>query len=209
MSMSPEAAAAALESWDAYQQYRANHPPVSVGGSISGTDGTTTVNPLTSLRLPAGTLTDLGSGEGGVGLIVQLIGPFGPINFNTPHFTDDFDNILCVALSPGTLVLDAWVEVTTEFDSTVPYANLLVGLITGDPASDGSQGRNVHSQNSLSNITITPYLRFAAAQTAVELPCQVTTIDPTAGLFAGFNNSGGSVTQGSFVVYAIIATPAA
>lgn len=37
------------------------------GGSISATDGTTTVDPATSLSFPAHTLTDLGSGVAGVG----------------------------------------------------------------------------------------------------------------------------------------------
>lgn len=54
-------------------------PPGSAGGSISVTDGTTTVVPATSLHLPVGTLTDLGGGEASVavGTPVLLVSGHG------------------------------------------------------------------------------------------------------------------------------------
>jgi hypothetical protein len=90
---------------------------------MSVTDGTTTVDPTTSLRLPAGTLTDLGGGVAGVGLMTYLVGPF------TLHHSDVglSDGVLLVPLASGTLVLAVGVFITEAWDGDATYVRVAIG----------------------------------------------------------------------------------
>ncbi len=74
------------------------------GGSISATDGTTTVNPTTSIKVPSGTLTDLGSGV--AGLSQPLLGPFH-FDYTSPGIDNPSDSGLAVGplIPAGTVVL--------------------------------------------------------------------------------------------------------
>jgi hypothetical protein len=185
-----------------------------VSAPISVTDGTTTVDPATSLRLPAGTLSDLGSGEGAVGLIITRLGPFR-VNYNTPNIGD---GIKVADLDAGTVVIGAWVEVLVPWDAHADDAR--VDVCAGG-ATWGSPNFNyftVTASRVGANIGPTaPDADVAPAALVREFPTggQVTSSQNspvrlvTAGALVACTANDGSATQGSADIYAIIATPAA
>lgn len=86
------------------------------GGSVAATDGTTTVNPATSIQFPAGTLADLGGGVAGVGLVLQVIGPFH-ITHSTPDIYGGGSTTVEIAAPPtGCFVLQTMALFTEAFN---------------------------------------------------------------------------------------------
>ena len=93
--------------------YTAGSPFVEPGGgAIAVTDGTTTVEGVSSIELVGSTVTDEGGGVAGVAVKTRLLGPY------TVEFDDtdiNVDNILLGDVLPdGAVVFDAWV-VTRNF----------------------------------------------------------------------------------------------
>lgn len=100
------------------------------GGSITVTDGSTTVDPATSLEFPSGSVTDAGGGVaqvasgGSVPGAAIVRGPFdiafddAGLNDGIAFYTPTVDDIL----------LDAWIEVDTAFDGTTPKADIGTGV---------------------------------------------------------------------------------
>lgn len=173
------------------------------GGSILVTDGTTTVNPATSLHLPAGTLSDLGSGVGGVGLITTLIGPF-PVAFNTAGINDGPDGCPVAPLTLGSVVVYAWAVFHDEWnsgtscalfigsDNTVITAYDANACTSGTPSDPVNMGGDV-AAGGWTGLLIAPVHVLQAGQNLNVKTQQI----------------GDIATIGSADIYAIIATPAA
>lgn len=193
------------------------HVPIDTGGgSISATDGTNTVNPLTSLVLPKGTLTDLGSGVGGVGLVFQRIGPF-PFAWDT---TLDLDGswATLTELAADVLVYRAW----AVFDEGFLWDNAEAGSVQiGITLLNG--GSHNHSLDLVLYATLTaqgdpshpPFIQpeweaepiSAIASPAMGALGPIVTMK-TSAILAAYPTQL-PLTAGSCRVYAIIATPAA
>jgi hypothetical protein len=113
-------------------------------GSISVTDGTTTVNPATSLTLTGATVTDAGGGEADVAISsspgggITLLGPFAVaytdagINTNTEGGVGK----VLAAIPAGTIVLRAWMATTTDWTTDKGHPAAAVGLAAGSDEWD-------------------------------------------------------------------------
>jgi hypothetical protein len=181
------------------------------GGSMSVTDGTTTVDPATSLHLPAGTLTDLGSGEGGVGLLVRLIGPY-PVTYASVGkastagepavFGDAFVYVPLAPLPDGALVITAWAEPVTSFvlASSVIY-------VTAQPTDDPDNSCDIASWKVSNEYGMAGVLAAAFSQEPIT---QLGIIRCITGcqLACYLSTSEGPASVGAANIYAIIATPA-
>jgi hypothetical protein len=111
---------------------RVNDPSAGGGGSggVTVTDGTTTVDPATSIHFLAGTISDLGGGVAGVGVVPTLLGPL--------HFAHDDAGIgtngvvLASDLPAGTWLLSVDVFITEDFDGlTTDNYTCDIGLQAG------------------------------------------------------------------------------
>lgn len=208
-------------------------PPGAGGGSISVTDGTTTVSPATSLRLPAGTLRDLGSGEVGVGLLLQLL--TFDVHYDDPDFTDFAHTDGRVLWTPqaGDIIVDLWCIPVVKFagaDSAILYVGgtvfadalilqaalgaggpdltLINPPISGQdflrPGTLTQSNETLDARVSASHVSSTP--AHAIVQTGW-LPTIVSANGTR--ITAAVTVTNGPLTAGQLRIYAIIATPAA
>lgn len=184
------------------------------GGSISATDGETTVDPATSLRFPAGTLSDLGEGVAGVGLVTYLVGPY-TITKDTPNLDA---GVSLLTLPIGAIVVRAWIIVTTPFAPTERTLGIYIGGPGFDFNGDGDDDNLIFygsaGSDLASNVLSTHYVaepRVGPDQIASETPHYVSRVAfatlADARLVVGSSNIG-DASAGSLDVYAIIATPA-
>jgi hypothetical protein len=94
------------------------------GGSISVTDGTTTVNPATSVAFSGATVTDAGSGVADVSVGAAASGSPRVLKF---PFAYDTPGLLTghAIYTPtiGDILLDAWFEIDTAWDGTTPLGD--------------------------------------------------------------------------------------
>lgn len=104
------------------------------GGSISITDGTTTVDPATSLVLPAGTLTALGSGDAGVAFELRRLGPYR-VTYETPGIEGDQGSpieIVADVIPAGSTIIKCWGLPVSEWATPddVPKLAVYVGPVS-------------------------------------------------------------------------------
>jgi hypothetical protein len=181
-----------------------------VSAPVSVTDGTTTVSPATSLRLPAGTLSDLTGGEAGVGLILSRIGPFHftysdmgiAETGGSPQAWADGGYLALASLPDGCIVLMSWVEPIVSFvDGTATSVGVGLNVQpTNDPDNSSTvsewDGRYWNNGGSYALATIlTPVGPIARVVSGAQL---MTTRVGAVAAVAGEAN-----------VYVIVATPAA
>lgn len=175
------------------------------GGSISITDGTTTVDPATSLRLPVGTLVNLGSGAAGVGLVLQLIGPFHV------HFDDagiqDAGGIVLAPLATGVLVLKAWAFVFTQWaGGSFDSLNIMIGATFDNIMVYDAQATSTPTAPGSPYIESLPPTPSALGSVIYMLPLTALVQDATT--LNAYVNTDAPSTAGSADIYAIIAAPA-
>lgn len=198
------------------------------GGSISVTDGRTTVDPASSLSFPAGTLTDAGGGVASLALSIRLL-VSALITKDTPLLSSDSGEpvvLFSVAngdLAVDDLVVDLWAEVLEFFDGP-DNAQLHIRAISGGQQADllittpdlaFSNPQN-NSQGTTPGLGSTDQggragmldVRSNAANDGTlqrVLPARVTASD----LVIGVNLAAGTTwTQGQMYIYAIIARAA-
>jgi hypothetical protein len=183
----------------------ANVSPQSIGaggGSISVTDGTTTVDPATSLHLPAGTLSDLGSGEGGVGLVFTTKSV--PIAYNTPGLNAPTDAGAAIMLIPAGSIVTAFLAVAdgwSEAGELILFLSSPDRSTTQTIAGYTAQGDGANAFAGIESVTAYPGDSSALRRWAIAVQdCVIT---------AAFYPTATNPNAGSGVVYAIIATPAA
>lgn len=173
------------------------------GGSISATDGTTTVNPATSIQFPAGTLSDLGSGVAGVGLVLQQIGPFR-INFDDVGIAVP-PGMVVATIPAGSLVLKVWAAVLVNWNSST-YDILDLQLPDGTVVSqyDLQASAIALAGTYIEGLPPTP---ASVAATVYMLPV-IALIRDTDTTLNAYVISDGPLTAGEADVYVVIATPA-
>lgn len=94
------------------------HTPIDPngGGSIAVTDGTTTVDSATSIVMPAGTVSNLGGGAVGMGLVYSL--QEAECAFDTPGFVMPIDDGPELFHIPAGSRFTVRAYVTTSFNQT-------------------------------------------------------------------------------------------
>jgi hypothetical protein len=175
----------------------------SAGGGVAGltiTDGVTSVT-ATSLRMPSGTVVDVGGGVAAVGLVVTLLGPFH-VNYNAAGI--DVLGVPVATLDEGTLVLKAWLVVTAPF--------LVGGTESGHSAFIGLGPDSGNLTNYETNFAIPGEGPAIAGQEAhSDTPITHNSQFVAAGgqpLTVAVYPASGSFTAGGVDCYAVIATPA-
>lgn len=196
---------AALDAFDAL---------VGGGGAITATDGTTTVNPATSIQFPAGTLADLGGGAAGVGLIWRAIS--ADIAYDTPELNNPTNFGPAVLTIPAGSFFQVFALISTEWDADGTLELLVAADDSGNntmagnsavyipqgttfttPGDEGAIGEPTRSNNS--TLTALSVEKGVARWNYAALDRVVC---------VGFYPAAGNPTQGEGKVVAIIATPA-
>lgn len=170
-------------------------------GSIAVTDGTTTVA-ASSIQMPSGTVSDLGAGTAGVGLILARYkfslthASFSGIGGNFP--------VSLMALPTGSTVMDIIVVVTTAFDTGTHLAAAIAPHADLTNSTDiSSEQYSIDSQDS-SDPTYSLEARGVATGFTPRLQRPVATGSCDLIVYENAVQS----TSGALDVYAIIATPA-
>lgn len=188
-----------------------SHTPISPdGGGVSVTDGTTTVA-ASSIVMPSGTVTDLGGGMAGVGLVFRLIGPYH-ITYQTPGIGSSEDGAVLAALPSGTVVIAIGAMISTDFDASL--AVFLGGDKYLPPDDDFVQVCPMIPAGTVSSFVSGGATGASVPVTAPTSPGSVNAAWLSAfGLLSADGallvQSGGALTHGVADIYAIIATPAA
>ena len=172
----------------------------SSGGGVSATDGRTTVDPATQIQFPPGTLSDLGGGVAGVGLLTQLVGPFH-IAFETPELQNNGVGLLEVPA--GSWLTGVAVVITESWlSSLVNTPEFVVTLVPGDPTQPWASGAGFDSS---SRMSVDPTADVLAALPGTFTPV-ATVVD---GWLLAAYYPDDSTPGGEADIYAIIATPIA
>ena len=172
-------------------------------GSISATDGTTTVDPTTSISFPAGTLSDLGSGVAGVGLLLQVVSQ--DIAFDTPSITTS-RGVEVSLLAPGTVVIKAFPVVNTTFHGDADTAKLTILMVTHPPDLDDYDPLSTF--DAVSELTPNPPDYLLELLLAVDVPANGTSAVAVTECSLRVNlGNDTNFLSGQATVYAIIATP--
>lgn len=194
------------------------------GGGLSVTDGTTTVA-ATSLQMPAGTVTDLGSGVAGVGFLNLSLRTFD-VSFDDVGFQDPNTGVLLWTPVDGEIIIDVWARIVTQFTGSTK-AQLYIGgnnnfdqLLAGAPdlvAAGAPTTTNdfLNAPGSSSNETLVgSSSQFAIVPDGSSLSRSLHLL-PTApnpalspDVIAAVMITGSALAGGSLRIYVLSATPA-
>ena len=181
------------------------YPDAPGGGSggVTVTDGTTTVNPATSIQVPAGTLTSPGGGVASVALIPTLLGPYR-INFDDFQGTGGNFPIELTELPDGCLLLFSYVKTVTAWSGGgVSVATAEVGIA---PTGDLTNGDDMFSTNLTNQRSNHGGKYYILNEGQVE--AQAIEVITGTSLIVYLASINGTPSAGAADFYAIIAAPA-
>lgn len=168
---------------------------------ISGTDGIVSIPSLTGLQFPSGTLSDLGSGVGGVGLVFRLLGPYA-VAFNTPDLMNPVNFGADVGLIPSGSLFQVFAIVKTNWNQ----AGELAVVVSEDGVAGANRTAAAYTSIAAAGVGTSGFMeRFReSAQTPV---WGISSADLH--IVVGFFPDAANPTTGTADIYAIVASPAA